>query len=254
MAATSSSSSEEQSGISIKFNRWTRSETKLLIMEWSEPHIQAGLRDMKRNISIFKDLQARLQEQGYIRSVEQIKLKLKNLKKEYLKVKNHNPKSRQNPIECEFFEDLDAIMGTKDIVIVNAVTCDNFDENDSTESPQTCQEIPDETSLTIPPEIEIEDTEIVQEIEEFTSRKKRKCKDWIDKFIEYDRTAKKLAREARCRLELQLAEKQEKAMREENEKNRILLEKLNQREIEHEASMMKMFTNAIVLMSQALKK
>ncbi|GAB6031241.1 hypothetical protein CHUAL_014241 [Chamberlinius hualienensis] len=333
MAASRLSAREQQSSkVTNKLQRWTGKETKLLIVEWSEPHIQAGLRDLKRNISIFKDLQARLQGHGYKRTAEQIKLKLKYLKKEYTRVKNHNNVNGPNAIDCDFFEDLDAILGAKGIA-----TADSFQGDDITDSPRECQETPIEmlhgtptgsphalkktpveTFLAaptgsphsfqeIPVEIflatptgsphtcqvetllatptssplscneipcdtvfststetqvesllnmenELEDTEMEPKIEEFTQTRKRKCNDWIDKFIEYDRTEKKLAQEARCRLELQLAEKQEKAMREENEKNRILLDKINQREIEHEVSMMKIFTSAIVSMSKLLKK
>ena len=48
--------------------------------------------------------------------LKQIKDKLRNIKDAYKRCKNNNNKTRQSPEFCQFYQDLDEISGTRDVV------------------------------------------------------------------------------------------------------------------------------------------
>ncbi|GAB6028405.1 hypothetical protein CHUAL_002566 [Chamberlinius hualienensis] len=168
-------------------------------------------------------------------------------------VKNHNNTSGQNTIDCDMFEELDAIWGMRDMALAGSL--ENIHVMDSTDSSQAYPEMGVDNSSE-DCEITIEEfvPQVVLKQQSIPNSRKRKFNDWIDKFIDYDKTEKRLAQDADFKFELQLAERQEKVTREENEKNRMFLEKLNQREMEHEAEIVKTITNAMIAMSQACLK
>ncbi|GAB6030046.1 hypothetical protein CHUAL_005729 [Chamberlinius hualienensis] len=247
-ASTSTASESEQRGeITTKFNRWKRNEVRLLIAEWSEPHIQAGLRDMKRNISVFKNLQGRLKEHGYIRTAEQIKLKLRKLKKEYLKVKDHNGINGLGVINCDFFEELDAILGTRDMT-ENDVSIDSQEEDESPDSVITIPEIIIDASPEDTTDTEMSDVNNEKTAVQAKTKMKNASRDFLATFMEYINDRKEKERKEVPDNQLIAA------IREDGEQNRLLLKELSAREMEHEAAMMKMFTEAIVSITQNFKQ
>ncbi|GAB6028367.1 Protein prenyltransferase alpha subunit repeat-containing protein 1 [Chamberlinius hualienensis] len=180
-------------------------------------------------MSVFKNLQGRLKEHGYIRTAEQIKIKLRKLKRQYLKAKDHNSIGGVSAINCEFYEELDATLGTRDVT--ENISLDSQEEDESPDSAITIPEVIMEVSLEDATDTDVSDVNVEKTVVPAKKKVKNPSRDLFDKFVEYDRKEKE-----------QLAS----AIREESEKNRLLLKELSSREMEHEAAMMKMFTEAIV--------
>ena len=73
--------------------------------------MQEELDGAVRNKVVYQDISRKLQEQGYNREWEQCKTKIKNLKKEYRQVKDHNGETGRGRKTCKFFKELDSILG-----------------------------------------------------------------------------------------------------------------------------------------------
>lgn len=58
-------------------------ETKLLLEIWSQDTIKRQLKGAFRNVNIFAQVMEELQKSGYYRMVQQYRIKIKSLKKEY---------------------------------------------------------------------------------------------------------------------------------------------------------------------------
>ena len=90
---------------------WSDTEIKVLIKIWGEENIQDELDGAVRNRSVFNNISKQMNEQGYSRDWEQCKTKIKNLKKKYRDVKDHNGETGRGRKTCKFFDELDEILG-----------------------------------------------------------------------------------------------------------------------------------------------
>ena len=90
---------------------WTDEEIKALISIWGDSKVQQELDGAVRNKSIFVKVQNELEKQGYKRSWQQCRSKIKNLKTQYRKVKDHNGGTGRGRTTCKFFKELDQILG-----------------------------------------------------------------------------------------------------------------------------------------------
>ena len=90
---------------------WSESETIKLIEIWGEDHIQAELEGCKRNKQVFEKIARELKAAGYERTAVQCREKIKKLRGEYKKVKDHNDETGRDRKSFVYFEKLDDILG-----------------------------------------------------------------------------------------------------------------------------------------------
>ena len=98
-------------GCSSRGASWGESETKMLIGVWGEEKIKAELGGRTRTKQVFEKIAQRMVEGGYNRDREQCKTKIKNLKKAYMNVKDHNKRSGNNKVTCPYYDEIDAVLG-----------------------------------------------------------------------------------------------------------------------------------------------
>lgn len=85
-------------------NVWGDGEVHVLLDIWGDKAILDKMDGTSRNSQIYKTIAKRMEDCGFTRTVNQIKYKMKNLKKEYRKYVDHNngpltPQSVQIHIE-----------------------------------------------------------------------------------------------------------------------------------------------------------
>ena len=112
---------------------WTKEETLKLIEVWGQETIQEQLQSCKRNQSIFVAVAREMREAGYDQTHQQCRDKIKKLKEEYRKEKDKQGKTGKQPSIWEFFDVIDAILGTKPstrppVVIDTSETTENTEE------------------------------------------------------------------------------------------------------------------------------
>ena len=94
-------------------SRWTDEETRLLISIWGESKIQEELEGAVRNKSVYQKITKKLSESGYNRDWNKCREKIKNLKTEFKKVKDHNNHTGEDRKVCHFYNEINEIIGTK---------------------------------------------------------------------------------------------------------------------------------------------
>ena len=90
---------------------WSDAEVSALITIWGEADVQEQLDGATRNQSIFAKIAKKLKESGYDRDWQQCRAKIKNLKAEYKKVKDHNGVTGNGRKSFKFYQKLDEILG-----------------------------------------------------------------------------------------------------------------------------------------------
>ena len=90
---------------------WSDAEVTALISIWGNADIQEQLDGATRNKTIYVTISKRLQENGYDRDWQQCRAKIKNLKGEYKKVKDHNGVTGNGRKSFKFYTKLDEILG-----------------------------------------------------------------------------------------------------------------------------------------------
>ena len=69
---------------------WKDNEVKALLAIWGESKIQQELDGAVRNKVVFSTIASKLKEKGCVKTWVQCRNKIKNLKKKYREVKDHN--------------------------------------------------------------------------------------------------------------------------------------------------------------------
>jgi len=90
---------------------WSDAEITALISIWGDAKIQEQLDGATRNKTIFEDISKKMHESGYERDWQQCRAKIKNLKAEYKKVKDHNGVTGNGRKTVKFYNKLDEILG-----------------------------------------------------------------------------------------------------------------------------------------------
>ena len=98
-----------------------------------DDQIQAQLEGCKPNQDIFAKISSELSKEGYERTTQQCRDKIKKLKVEYRKIKDKRKKTREDRFpEWDFFDVLDEILGHKPAtappVVVNSLESTNEEE------------------------------------------------------------------------------------------------------------------------------
>ena len=90
---------------------WSDDEVKALIAIWGERKIQEELDGSVRNRTVYVNFAKKMNDLGYDRDWQQCKVKIKNLKKSYREVKDHNGETGQGRKSCKHYKELDEILG-----------------------------------------------------------------------------------------------------------------------------------------------
>lgn len=121
-------------------DRWSDDEVQALLSLFAEESIQQQLHGATRNDKVYACISARLGDLNIHRSSKQVREKLKKLKQDYKKIKDHNNRSGSDRKSGKWFERLDAVLGhrsyfsssleAKDITLLEAI----HDETETEES------------------------------------------------------------------------------------------------------------------------
>ena len=111
---------------------WSDAEIRFLIATWKDHHPISKRHNSAVWESIARELNGLLREQGLksIRTAGQCKAKIKNLKDEYKRVKDHNSKSGNDCESFTYYEELNEILGCRaKITPKTVVECGFIDDN-----------------------------------------------------------------------------------------------------------------------------
>ena len=146
-ASASSTTATSADGTTTCGSRWFNEETKTLISLWGEENIQQQLDGAVRNKTIYEDIAKKMSNYGYKRDWTQCRNKIKNLKKEYRTVKDHNRETGKGRKTCRFFDELDDILGHRPASTPAVVVNTGQEQEKDQESQDTGQESQDNMGL-----------------------------------------------------------------------------------------------------------
>jgi ATP-dependent NAD(P)H-hydrate dehydratase len=93
---------------------WSDAETLTLLSIWEDNGVEEQLESPKaNNTSIYRTISAEMTDKGYERTPEQCKVRMHTLKRSYRQCKGKMKKSGKGRNTCKYFEQLDAILGTR---------------------------------------------------------------------------------------------------------------------------------------------
>ena len=91
----------------------TEEETVQLIDFWGEENIQDELERCSKNRRIYERIATEMQKAGYNRTAIQCRDKIKKLRADYKKAKDHNGLTGRGTRKWRYFDRMDAIVGHK---------------------------------------------------------------------------------------------------------------------------------------------
>ena len=100
---------------------WVESETKALISVWGSEEVQSLLNGAVRNKAVYERIPWELAESGVERSWKQCRDRIKNLLTKYRKAKDKNNQTGNNRHNSPFYNEIDAIIGTRPISVLPVV-------------------------------------------------------------------------------------------------------------------------------------
>ena len=90
---------------------WTDREVLDLIAVWGDESVLSELRSKKRNAKTYEKVSKAMRDRGYSRDTTQCRVKVKELRQGYQKLRAANGRSGAQPQTCRFYEALHAILG-----------------------------------------------------------------------------------------------------------------------------------------------
>ncbi|XP_043092817.1 uncharacterized protein zgc:113263 isoform X2 [Puntigrus tetrazona] len=102
---------------------WSDSETTALIDIWAENEMQEALRGTVHNIHVFTDIAEKLNNQGFFKTPEQCRWKIKNLTKNFRQCYEWK-KCGIEKVDCKFYDKLEHVLGDE------TFPTDVYDEDD----------------------------------------------------------------------------------------------------------------------------
>uniref|UniRef100_A0A671M4E7 Myb/SANT-like DNA-binding domain-containing protein n=1 Tax=Sinocyclocheilus anshuiensis TaxID=1608454 RepID=A0A671M4E7_9TELE len=93
--------------------KWTDCEVQALLRIFSSKEIQRGFASSKRNSKVYSNISAQLLLVGIHHSAKQCREKLKKLKQDYKKIKEHNNLNNSDQRTGKWYGSMDAILGHK---------------------------------------------------------------------------------------------------------------------------------------------
>nr|XP_012219694.1 PREDICTED: trihelix transcription factor GTL1-like [Linepithema humile] len=88
----------------------------MLLISLYKDHLTLFKNDKIRNEVVWKKIADCLKEKGYIYTAKQTENKWKNLRKSYIKTKDHNSKSGASFKKCKYYDEMEEIYGKSHIV------------------------------------------------------------------------------------------------------------------------------------------
>lgn len=159
---------------------WPDDDTRLLLSIWDENCVEEQLEDPKvNNTRIYKSIAVEMTEKGCDKTPEQCKIKVHTLKRAYRESKGNMKKSGKGRKTCKFFEQLDAILGSRPasspVKVIESLTTrkrrragneSNTEETDSEGDESETERQSDEASVDKDEDIDIGAGAAVKEREE----------------------------------------------------------------------------------------
>ncbi|KAF5894586.1 zinc finger and SCAN domain-containing protein 29-like, partial [Clarias magur] len=93
--------------------KWTDEDVQALLNIYSEEKIQKEFESSARNARVYQQISARLEALGIRHSPQRCREKIKKMKQDYKKIKDHNRVNGANRRSGKWFERLDAILGAR---------------------------------------------------------------------------------------------------------------------------------------------
>ena len=90
---------------------WTDEETLVLVSVWSDDVVQTELEGCHRNQHFFQKMSDELRKQGYNRTWEKCREKVKKLKKQYKEVIDNNKETGRKRKTFKYFTEMDGVLG-----------------------------------------------------------------------------------------------------------------------------------------------
>ena len=113
---------------------WSHEETKVLLGLWGDASVQKALEGAKRNKTVFLKIAKQMNEMGYERTWQQCRVKVKNIISKYRKIRDSNRRSGKGRQEFEFYNEVDAVLGTRPAsepaVVLSSCTSGNVQVED----------------------------------------------------------------------------------------------------------------------------
>ena len=122
---------------------WSDNEMKALIAIWGASDLQQQLDGAVRNKVIYEKIAQEMKKKEYERDWTQCRIKIKNLKTNYKKVKDSNNKTGERRKTCKFYDELDRILGHR------PASAPSFLVDTSSEMEERVDEIVEDTDGTI---------------------------------------------------------------------------------------------------------
>ena len=92
---------------------WDNNEVKALISIWGGEDVKACLENTSKDAKTYRRIAQELSELGFDRNPNQVKDKMKSIKKAYKACKDCNSRSGSGRVTLPFFDELDAILGRR---------------------------------------------------------------------------------------------------------------------------------------------
>ncbi len=93
--------------------KWTDCEVQALLRIVTSEEIQRGFSTSKHNSKVYSNISAQLLQVGVHHSAKQCREKLKKLKQDYKKIKDHNSQNSSDQRTGKWYASMDAILGHK---------------------------------------------------------------------------------------------------------------------------------------------
>uniref|UniRef100_A0A674J9B1 SCAN box domain-containing protein n=1 Tax=Terrapene triunguis TaxID=2587831 RepID=A0A674J9B1_9SAUR len=103
--------SQSQSQDRRRAPAWTEREVQDLIAIWGDEAVLAELRNSKRNGKTLEKISKAMKDRGHNRDARQCRVKIKELRQAYHKVRDANGRSGAEPQTCRYYAELHAILG-----------------------------------------------------------------------------------------------------------------------------------------------
>ncbi|XP_016299702.1 uncharacterized protein LOC107656382 isoform X1 [Sinocyclocheilus anshuiensis] len=104
------SDSQDICGSLNQTTSWSDSETVALIDIWVEDEVQEALRGSDHNIHLFTDIAERMNNQGFLKTPEQCRWKIKNLTKNFRQCYERKKCGIEN-VDCKYYDKLEQVLG-----------------------------------------------------------------------------------------------------------------------------------------------
>ena len=129
-----------QSAAANRGSVWADKEVKALIAIWGEGNVQEELDGAVRNKVVYQNISKKMKEQGYNRDWEKCRTKIKNLKKQYRVVKDHNGETGRGRKTCKFYKELDHILGHRPASVPAALLDTGTSSSAAVDSQESAEE------------------------------------------------------------------------------------------------------------------